>query len=86
MRPKRTRALNTARPKRLFEVETDARHDARQLIKSCVRSGYAWIPIQRDILKIMLEHVNKFGRLPTPQHRLLMGARPQVWGGAVIAQ
>ena len=31
-----------------------------------------WTEIQRDILKLLLEDVNKYGRLAAPQHKLLL--------------
>jgi hypothetical protein len=69
---KPARPLRSRGQPRLFDYEPDAKHDARQLIKSCVRSGYSWTPIQRDILKDMLETVNRFGRLGLPKFRLLL--------------
>jgi hypothetical protein len=56
---------------RLFETPP-VEHDPRRLIKACVRSEYPWTRVARDVLQDMLDDVNKFGRLSTPQLRLLL--------------
>ena len=59
-------------PPRLFNSQTDAGPNLRHLIKACIRSGYPWTGTQQWILKDLLAVVNKFGRLPTSQHKLLL--------------
>ena len=69
---KPARPLRSNPAPELFELEPVAQHDTRQLIKACVRSGYSWSAIQRDVLKDMLETVNRYGRLGLAKHHLLM--------------
>jgi hypothetical protein len=66
------RSLKQATRPKLFDLEPDAKHDTRDLIKACIRSGYAFTPIAQTILKSMLEDVRRYGRLPAPQYRLLL--------------
>jgi hypothetical protein len=72
MKPKRTRALLAARPKRLFELEPVAQHNTREMIKNCLRSKYPWTPVTRSILENMLADIQRYGRLATPVHCLLL--------------
>ena len=60
------------RPRRKPPPEPSAlSQNLRHTIKSCVRSGH-WTEAQRDVLKLLLEDVNKYGRLAAPQHKLLL--------------
>jgi hypothetical protein len=74
------RPLRAHQP-RLFETPT-VQHDLRRLIKDCLRSGHPWTETQQWVLGDLLRVVNRFGRLPTAQHRLLLcycrkaGVRP----------
>ena len=60
-------------PRRKLPAAPSAlQQSTRHLIKACVRSGHPWTWAQRGILKDMLADVNKFGRLPKIQHKMLM--------------
>jgi hypothetical protein len=67
---KRPKALRAHQP-RLFDAPP-VQHDPGQMIRACVRSEYPWTKVQRDIFRDMLRDVQRFGRLSTPQHRLLL--------------
>jgi len=65
-----TRPLRSNLQPRLFD--SDAQRHLRQVIKTCVRSGYAWTRVERSILKDLMEDVDRFGRLASPKHKLLL--------------
>ena len=60
-------------PRRQPTPETSTlQHDLRQMIKACVRSGYRWKETEQWILGDLLRVVNRFGRLPSCQYKMLM--------------
>lgn len=52
--------------------DPEVQRSIRETIKSCVRSQYPFTPNEKNILKIMLEDVLRYGRLPSSQHKMLL--------------